>query len=91
MRPLLPPPTLWLRSDELFGELKQWPRVQLKTELLADKAANTNLHYETLPDLAVQAQAKAPLDALRRFLESLSGPVVFSTRCRMRSSQATIC
>jgi len=84
MRPLLPPPTLWLRSDELFGELKQWPRVQLKTELLADKAANTNLHYETLPDLAVQAQAKAPLDALRRFLESFSGPVVFSVESEGR-------
>ncbi|PVW33591.1 transcription-repair coupling factor, partial [Klebsiella pneumoniae] len=62
MRPLLPPELLWLRSDELFSELKKWPRVQLKTERLADKAANTNLGYQTLPDLAVQAQNKAPLD-----------------------------
>ena len=43
MRPLLPPEQLWLRSDELFSELKKWPRVQLKTERLAEKAANTNL------------------------------------------------
>ncbi|MCS5948124.1 hypothetical protein LNP05_13495 [Klebsiella pneumoniae subsp. pneumoniae] len=49
MRPLLPPELLWLRSDELFSELKKWPRVQLKTERLADKAANTNLR---LPDAA---------------------------------------
>ncbi|UDQ81851.1 transcription-repair coupling factor [Erwinia rhapontici] len=84
MRPLLPPPTLWLRTDELFSELKLWPRVQLKTDLLADKAANTNLRYETLPDLAVQAQAKAPLDALRRFLESFDGPVVFSVESEGR-------
>lgn len=84
MRPLLPPPTLWLRMEELFSELKQWPRVQLKTDLLPDKAANTNLHYETLPDLAVQAQAKAPLDALRRFLESFDGPVVFSVESEGR-------
>ncbi|NJD00024.1 transcription-repair coupling factor [Candidatus Erwinia dacicola] len=84
MRPLPLPPTLWLRSDELFGALKQWPRVQLKTELLVDKAANTNLHYETLPDLTVQAQAKAPLDALRRFLESFTGPVVFSVESEGR-------
>ncbi len=54
MRPLLPPELLWLRSDELFSELKKWPRVQLKTERLADKAANTNLGYQTLPDLAVR-------------------------------------
>ncbi|WP_455818104.1 transcription-repair coupling factor [Pseudomonas cerasi] len=84
MRPLLPPATLWLRKDELFSELKQWPRVQLKTDLLPEKAANTNLHYETLPDLAVQAQAKAPLDALRRFLESFDGPVVFSVESEGR-------
>jgi transcription-repair coupling factor (superfamily II helicase) len=47
---------LWLRVDELFSELKRWPRVQLKTENLADKTANVNLGYRTLPDLAVQAQ-----------------------------------
>lgn len=47
--------------------------MQLKTERLADKAANTNLGYQTLPDLAVQAQNKAPLDNLRRFLESFTG------------------
>ena len=84
MRPLLPPPMLWLRNDELFGELKKWPRVLLKTELLAGKTANTNLQYTSLPDLAVQAQAKAPLDALRRFLESFSGPVVFSVESEGR-------
>jgi len=55
MRPLLPPEKLWLRTDELFGELKKWPRVQLKSDELAEKAANTNLGYQNLPDLAVQA------------------------------------
>jgi transcription-repair coupling factor (superfamily II helicase) len=30
--------------------------MQLKTENLADKAANTNLGFQKLPDLAVQAQ-----------------------------------
>ncbi|WP_158783047.1 transcription-repair coupling factor [Pantoea sp. BAV 3049] len=84
MRPLLPPETLWLRTDELFSELKQWPRIQLKSEHLPEKAANTNLGYQPLPDLAVQAQAKAPLDALRRFLEEFSGPVVFSVESEGR-------
>jgi transcription-repair coupling factor (superfamily II helicase) len=84
MRPLLPPSRLWLRTDELFGELKSWPRIQLKTDKLADKAANTNLGYQTLPDLAVQAQQKAPLDALRKFIESFSGPVVFSVESEGR-------
>lgn len=77
MRPLLPPEALWLRVDELFSELKRWPRLQLKTDHLPEKAANTNLGFQKLPDLAIQAQQKAPLDALRKFLESFSGPVIF--------------
>ncbi|ADP12275.1 transcription-repair coupling factor [Erwinia sp. Ejp617] len=84
MRPLLPPASLWLRSDELFSELKQWPRIQLKADLLAAKSGNTNLNYQALPDLAVQPQAKTPLDALRHFLESFSGPVVFSVESEGR-------
>ncbi|UMP77596.1 hypothetical protein MJ565_10730 [Klebsiella pneumoniae] len=55
-----------------------------KPERLADKAANTNLGYQTLPDLAVQAQNKAPLDNLRRFLESFTGPVIFSVESEGR-------
>ena len=84
MRPLLPPESLWLRVDELFSELKSWPRIQLKTETLADKAAFTNLGYRPLPDLSVQAQQKAPLDNLRKFLESFAGPVVFSVESEGR-------
>ena len=84
MRPLLPPEQLWLRTDELFSELKSWPRVQLKTEALPEKAANTNLGYQPLPELSVKAQQKAPLDDLRKFLESFDGPVVFSVESEGR-------
>jgi Transcription-repair coupling factor (superfamily II helicase) len=84
MRPLLPPEALWLRTDELNAELKRWPRMQLKTDSLAAKAANTNLAFQTLPNLAVQAQQKSPLDNLRKFLESFTGPVVFSVESEGR-------
>ena len=84
MRPLLPPEQLWLRTDELFSELKHWSRVQLKTEVVAQKAANTNLGYQPLPELSVKAQQKAPLDDLRKFLESFEGPVVFSVESEGR-------
>ncbi len=84
MRPLLPPESLWLRTDALFNALKQWPRVQLKTDTLTDKAANSNLAYQPLPNLAVQAQTKAPLDNLRRFLEQFTGAVIFSVESEGR-------
>jgi transcription-repair coupling factor (superfamily II helicase) len=84
MRPLLPPEDLWLKTDSLFSQLKAWPRVQLKTDSLAKKAANVNLGYQALPDLAIQAQQKAPLDSLRKFLESFTGPVIFSVESEGR-------
>lgn len=40
--------------------------------------------FQKLPDTAVQAQQKAPLDALRKFLESFDGPVVFSVESEGR-------
>ena len=84
MRPLLEPETLWLRPDGLFAELKAWPRMRMSNELLPEKAANTNLGYEPLPELTVQAQAKAPLDNLRQFLEQFAGPVIFSVESEGR-------
>ncbi|MBI0437557.1 transcription-repair coupling factor [Dickeya dianthicola] len=84
MRPLLPPNALWLPVDTLFAELKQWPRVQLRSDTLPDKAANINLGYQPLPDLAVQHQNKSPLDALRRFVEQFGGQIVFSVESEGR-------
>lgn len=84
MRPLLAPDTLWLRVDALFVELKAWPRIALKTDELPAKTGNTNLDYHALPDLAVQAQHKSPLDNLRRFIESFDGSVIFSVESEGR-------
>lgn len=84
MRPLVAPEALWLRVDGLFSELKKWPRVQLSGEKLDDRAAHFNMEYQPLPDLAVEAQNKAPLDKLRRFCEQFDGCVVFSVESEGR-------
>ncbi|MCA6940413.1 transcription-repair coupling factor [Pectobacterium polaris] len=84
MRPLLPSDSLWLRVDGLFTELKAWPRVQLRTDTLPEKAANVNLAYLPLPELAIQHQQKSPLDALRRFIEQFEGQIIFSVESEGR-------
>ncbi|WP_200886928.1 transcription-repair coupling factor [Pectobacterium fontis] len=84
MRPLLPSDSLWLRVDSLFAELKAWPRVQLRTDTLPEKAANVNLAYLPLPDLAIQHQQKSPLDTLRRFIEQFEGQIIFSVESEGR-------
>ncbi|NDL61901.1 transcription-repair coupling factor [Acerihabitans arboris] len=84
MRPLVAPETLWLRVDGLFNELKNWPRVQLTGVRLDAKAANINMEYQALPDLAVEAQNKAPMDKLRQFCEQFDGRVIFSVESEGR-------
>ncbi|MDY4369775.1 transcription-repair coupling factor [Pectobacterium brasiliense] len=84
MRPLLPSDSLWLRVDGLFTELKAWPRVQLRTDTLPEKAANVNLAYLPLPELAIQHQQKSPMDALRRFIEQFEGQIIFSVESEGR-------
>ena len=84
MRPLVEPDLLWLKVDSLFAELKQWPRIQLKTDVLPDKSANTNLDYQPLPDLSVVPQNKTPMDNVRRFNESFTGSIVFSVESEGR-------
>ncbi|MFJ5397979.1 transcription-repair coupling factor [Pectobacterium sp. CHL-2024] len=84
MRPLLPSDSLWLRVDGLFTELKAWPRVQLRIDTLPEKAANVNLAYLPLPELAIQHQQKSPLDALRRFIEQFEGQIIFSVESEGR-------
>ena len=84
MRPLLSPNKLWLRVSDLFAELKQWPRIQLKQETLTKKAGHTNLDYLALPELTIQHQHKSPLDKLRQFVESFSGSVTFSVESEGR-------
>ncbi|WP_225639282.1 transcription-repair coupling factor [Candidatus Profftia sp. (ex Adelges kitamiensis)] len=77
MRPLLTPDKLWLRVDELFIGLKKWPRIQLHTNILNKKYANTNLNYYDLPELKIQAQNKIPLDNLSRFLKITQDTIIF--------------
>ena len=91
MRPLLPPETLWLHTDQLFAELKQWPRVRMSAEALPDKAANTNLDYQPLPMLAVEPQAKAPLDNLRRFSKALTARRSFRLRAKAAAKRCRNC
>ena len=89
MRPLLPPAELWLTVEQLNQSIKKWPRVQLSSEQLSNKAANTNLGYEALPDLNVNGQSKSPLDKLRQFIESFNGPVIFSVESEGRRESVT--
>ncbi|CAM4079311.1 transcription-repair coupling factor [Vibrio neonatus] len=84
LRPLLEPAELWMKKDELFASIKQWPQVKLNKEAIDQKAGRVNLHIEALPALAAAPQTKEPMSALRQFSESYAGKVVFSVESEGR-------
>ena len=68
-RPILPPDTLFLSDEHLFGQLKRFPRLVLNTE---------EVHPEitAAPDVAVNRKAQDPVSALRQRLDSTSGKII---------------
>uniref|UniRef100_A0A3B0LVV3 Transcription-repair-coupling factor n=1 Tax=Arsenophonus endosymbiont of Trialeurodes vaporariorum TaxID=235567 RepID=A0A3B0LVV3_9GAMM len=78
MRPLLPPNTLWLNSEQLNHAFKTWPRIKISVEPVGQKAGNTHLPYLSLPDLSISQQNKAPLDKLEQFSKNFAGRIIFS-------------
>ncbi len=65
--PILPPPSLFLRVEEVFQALKNYPRVELSRENLPQQAATENLAIQQLPDIAVDSRLADPLIRLKTF------------------------
>ncbi|MCL7944967.1 transcription-repair coupling factor [Marinobacter sp. ATCH36] len=75
MRPILPPAQLFLQKDELFGQLKHFPRVTLTTET-TDSAGGHNCPTEALPDVSMDGRAADPAARLKRFIHDFHGRVL---------------
>ena len=63
-RPLLPPDTLFLPINTLFGEIKKWPRISLHKQTLEEKVGVFNLGCEKIDDIAINGQKKVPAERL---------------------------
>jgi transcription-repair coupling factor (superfamily II helicase) len=73
-RPILEPNALFLNTEQLFGQLKAFPRVDLIDE--GDKIHQQFSSY-TLPNLNIDAHAPAPLAAVEDFLLGTNRRVLF--------------
>ena len=80
LRPLLPPQQIYLNVEEVFAELKQWPRVNLSPVAVEKKAGRHNFAAQKIDDIALQVQHKEPAQRLRQKVESVlanGGKVLF--------------
>src|SRR5690606_12151488 len=67
-RPVLPPTALFLNDEELFGQLKRFPRLAL-----ADDPSAAG--FLRVPDVAVSRRADDPIGALRRLVDAHTGRI----------------
>ena len=85
-RPLLPPEQVLLTVDQIFSLCKAYPRLNLKTSKLPEKAGNYNLPVSFVPDLTINSRAKNPYAALSDFL-SQTDRVLFVAESAGRREQ----
>lgn len=84
LRPLLPPETLFLKSDELGQRLNLLPRVQIGGD---SNKVDSDFGCQALPDLAINHAASDPLLKLREFLASFKGRSLIVTETAGRREQ----
>ncbi|MEW5755476.1 MAG: transcription-repair coupling factor [Pseudomonadota bacterium] len=77
-RPLLAPPHLFLRVDELFERFKHHAQIKLQRFELEESAGHHNFATARPPSLTFDARAARPAKALVDFLASFSGRVLFA-------------
>jgi len=75
MRPILPPDELFLRPDELFRNLKAYPRVTATSEP-AKGAGGHNCDTRPLPDVSMDGRAADPASRLKAFIRDFGGRVL---------------
>jgi transcription-repair coupling factor (superfamily II helicase) len=64
-KPLLHPADIFMRAEEMFSALKEWPRVQIQNAPVQDKAGSYNFATAPIGDVALKPQNKIPWTALK--------------------------
>ncbi len=72
LRPILPPEQLFIRNEELFSQLKQFPRITLTNAPIKEKPGSWNFGQHSIPDLTLNARLADPLTPLNNYLETAS-------------------
>ncbi|PSF05440.1 transcription-repair coupling factor [Marinobacter fuscus] len=75
LRPILPPGELFLQPDEVFGQLKHYPRITCSSEP-AEGAGSTNWGGAPLPEVAMNGRAADPAADLKRFIRDFHGRIL---------------
>lgn len=71
MRPILPPPDLFLLEDQFFGKVNDFAQIWLSDTPIDSQHQNTlNFNTQALPDLSIVSRAENPLENLCAWMAS---------------------
>lgn len=81
LRPLLTPGELYLRHEQCFEQINQWPRFSLQQKpLLTDKPGRTSFDTALIADIQVEHKKKQPLAGIEQFIDDFDGNILFSVQ-----------
>ncbi len=73
-RPLLSPERLFLTAEELTDRLSNFARIALDDQATAN---SVSFHFNTLPDLTIDAKLAEPALRLQQFVKGFTGKILF--------------
>lgn len=78
----LKPDLLWIKPNDLFQQLKSWPKIIFHSKKLKVKGPLVQLGYQPLPDLMIKKtdNNKHAFTKLNEFMKTFSGKIIFSAK-----------
>lgn len=80
-KPILPPRDILMPPDELFAELKRYPRVDFRA---TPQDKGRVFDYTLLQDLTINERSQTPLDALKQFVDGSKARLLITTESNGR-------
>ncbi|MGB5444122.1 MAG: transcription-repair coupling factor [Psychromonas sp.] len=78
-RPLLTPEELYLRHEQCFEQINQWPRYYLHEQPVEQqKTGKQNCAVQIMANVQIEHKKNDPLQQLQLFIKNFSGKILFS-------------
>lgn len=87
--PVLKPSELYLPTNQVFSDLKQYGRIQTSAQTQEEKAGRFNFEQRALPDIQVDHKLDMPLKKLESFLIENHDAILFSVESAGRREALT--
>jgi transcription-repair coupling factor (superfamily II helicase) len=83
-RPILPPHKLYMTTDELFRNIKQYPAIRFHQESIQESAGKINIPAVPLPDIRINSHSDHPIEKFEDFLIEFNNLIVLCAESKGR-------